>query len=149
VTERRRQSDEVARLAREQEAILGTASIGIVFLKDRRIVRCNRRYEEMYGYAPDEMAGLPTAMLYANPGDQRTASTAYEALARGQTARRVEMRRRKDGTTFWTRADGKAVDPLDPMKGSVWIVEDVTEQRRAEDELTRVLAEQQALLDNV
>ena len=33
VTERRRQADEVARLAREQEAILGSASIGIVFLK--------------------------------------------------------------------------------------------------------------------
>ena len=47
------------------------------------------------------------------------------------------------------RADGKAVDPHDPLKGSVWIVEDVTEQRRAEEELQRVLAEQQALLNNV
>ena len=36
-----------------------------------------------------------------------------------------------------------------PLAGSVWTVEDVTEQRRAEDELQRVLAEQQALLDNV
>ena len=65
------------------------------------------------------------------------------------TSRRVEQRRRKDGSVFWTRADGRAVDPQDPLKGSVWTVEDVTEQRRAEDELQRVLAEQQALLDNV
>ncbi len=149
VTERRRQADEVARLAREQEAILGSASIGIVFLKDRRIVRCNRRYEEMYRYAPGEMVGLPTSALYGSPGDFDNAPAAYELLARGQTARRVELRRRKDGTTFWTRADGKAVDPHDPLKGSVWIVEDVTEQRRAEEELQRVLAEQQALLNNV
>jgi diguanylate cyclase (GGDEF)-like protein/PAS domain S-box-containing protein len=149
VTERRRQADEVARLAREQEAILGSASIGIVFLKDRRIVRCNRRYEEMYRYEPGEMVGKPTAALYADPADFDKAPVAYEALARGQTARRVELRRRKDGTTFWTRADGKAVDPHDPLKGSVWIVEDVTEQRRGEEELQRVLAEQQALLNNV
>jgi PAS domain-containing protein len=50
---------------------------------------------------------------------------------------------------FWTRADGRAVNPQHPLAGSVWTVEDVTEQRRAEDELQRVLAEQQALLDNV
>jgi PAS domain S-box-containing protein len=54
ITERRRQADEVSRLLREQDAILGNASIGIVFIKERRIVRCNRRYEEMYGYAPGE-----------------------------------------------------------------------------------------------
>src|SRR6185503_12535459 len=34
VGEKRRQADEVTRLLREQEAILGTASIGILFIKD-------------------------------------------------------------------------------------------------------------------
>src|SRR5262245_33992065 len=149
ITDRRRHADEIGRLLREQEAILGTASVGVVFLKDRRVVRCNRRYEEMYGYAPGELDGKPTSVLYANLEDLKNAAGAYEQLRRGQTARRVEQRRRKDGSVFWTRADGRAVDPQDPLKGSVWTVEDVTEQRRAEDELQRVLAEQQALLDNV
>ena len=149
VTERRRQADDLARLAREQEAILGSASVGIVFLKDRKVVRCNRRYEEMYGYGPGELVGKPISILYANPEDFDTAPAAYDLLARGQTARRVQLRRRKDGTTLWSRGDGRAVDPHDPLKGSVWIVEDVTEQRRAEEELQRVLAEQQALLNNV
>jgi PAS domain S-box-containing protein len=40
--------------------------------------------------------------------------------------RRVELRRRKDGSTFWARVDGRAVDPQDPHKGSVWTVEDIT-----------------------
>ncbi|HUQ75038.1 MAG TPA: PAS domain S-box protein [Burkholderiales bacterium] len=149
ITERRRQADDVARLAREQEAILGTASIGIVFVQNRRIVRCNKRYEEMYGYGPGELKGKPTSMLYADPTDHQRAQQVYDILARGQTSRRSELRRRKDGGTFWTRADGRAVDPQDPHKGSVWIVEDVTESRKAADELQRVLAEQQALLNNV
>jgi diguanylate cyclase (GGDEF)-like protein/PAS domain S-box-containing protein len=149
ITERRRQSDELQRLLREQAAILGTASIGVVFVKDRRIVRCNRRYEEMYGYGPGELAGQSTGVLYAHPADHARADEAYANLARGQTARRVELRRRKDGSTFWMRTDGRAVDAHDPHKGSVWTCEDVTEQRRAEDELQRVLAEQQALLENV
>jgi diguanylate cyclase (GGDEF)-like protein/PAS domain S-box-containing protein len=149
ITEKRRQADEVARLLREQEAILGTASIGIVFVKDRRIVRCNRRYEEMYGYAPGELDGKPTAVLYTDISEHARAASVYDSLSRGQTSRRVELRKRKDGSSFWNRADGRAVDPQDPHKGSVWIVEDITEQRRSEDELQRVLAEQQALLDNV
>src|SRR5260221_237616 len=103
----------------------------------------------MYGYEPGGMDGLPTAALYADPGDEVKAQFSYAQLARGQTARRVEPRKRKDGSVFWTRADGRAVDPQEPLKGSVWIVEDITEQRHAEDELQRVLAQQQALLNNV
>jgi diguanylate cyclase (GGDEF)-like protein/PAS domain S-box-containing protein len=148
-TDKRRHADELARLLREQDAILGSASIGIVFLRERRIVRCNRRYEEMYGYGPGELDGKPTSVLYANMDDLAAAGAAYDQLSRGLTARRVEQRRRKDGSIFWTRADGRAVDPQNALKGSVWIVEDFTEQRRAEEELQRVLAEQQALLDNV
>jgi diguanylate cyclase (GGDEF)-like protein/PAS domain S-box-containing protein len=149
ITERRRQADEVTRLLREQEAILGTASIGIVFVKERRIVRCNRRYEEMYGYGPGEMDGQPTSILYAGSADFEQGGGVYDVLSRGQTSRRIELRRRKDGSTFWNRADGRAVDPQDAHKGSVWIVEDITEERKAADELQRVLAEQQALLNNV
>ncbi len=149
ITERRRHADQAQRLLREQEAILGTASIGIVFLKDRGIVRCNRRYEEMYGYEPGGMDGKPTSELYGNPEDESKAKFAYAQLARGQTARRIELRKRKNGSTFWTRADGRAVDPQEPLKGSVWIVEDITEQRLAEERLQSALAEQQALLNNV
>jgi diguanylate cyclase (GGDEF)-like protein/PAS domain S-box-containing protein len=147
-TEKRRDADELARLLREQEAILATASIGIAFIKDRRIVRCNRRYEEMYGYGPGELEGKPTAVLYTDISEHAKAGAVYEVLARGETSRRVELRRRKDGTTFWSRADGRAVDPLDPHQGSVWTVEDITDKRRDADELARLLREQELILDN-
>src|SRR3954462_13479753 len=108
ITERRRQADEVARLLREQQAILGTASIGIVFVKNRRVVRCNRRYEEMYGYAPGEMDGQPSSILYPSAEQHARAVDVYASLAVGGTSRRIELRRRKDGSTFWNRADGRA-----------------------------------------
>jgi diguanylate cyclase (GGDEF)-like protein/PAS domain S-box-containing protein len=149
ITQKRRHADQIQRLLREQEAILGTASIGIAFIREHKVVRCNRRYEEMYGYAQGELDGRPTAVLHAYPVDLAKMKTAYARLALGETWRGVDLCRRKDGSTFWSRADGRAVDPQDPEKGSVWIVEDVTEQRRSEDELQRVLAEQQALLNNV
>jgi diguanylate cyclase (GGDEF)-like protein/PAS domain S-box-containing protein len=148
ITEKRRQADEVARLLREQQAILGSAAVGIVFVKERRIVRCNRRYEQMYGYGPGELDGKPTAALYTDISVHAKAASVYNALSRGETSRRVELRKRKDGSTLWTRIGGSAVDPGDPHKGSVWVVEDITEERRAEDELQRALAEQELILDN-
>jgi diguanylate cyclase (GGDEF)-like protein/PAS domain S-box-containing protein len=148
ITDKRRDADELARLLREQEAILATASIGMVFIKDRRIVRCNRRYEEMYGYGPAELEGKPTAVLYTDISEHAKAGAEYEVLARGETSRRVELRRRRDGTTFWSRADGRAVDPLDPHRGSVWIVEDVTVHNETEERVRRALVEQELILDN-
>ena len=149
ITDKRRHADAVARLLREQEALLGTASVGIAFVKERRFVRVNRRYEEMYGYDPGELVGKAVSSVYPSAEAFADAGHVYETLARGQTMRRVELRRRKDGATFWIRADGRALDPDNPHKGSVWTVEDVTAERRAEEELQRVMAEQQALLDNV
>ncbi|HEU4351293.1 MAG TPA: EAL domain-containing protein [Burkholderiales bacterium] len=148
ITERRRHADEMARVLREHEALLSTASVGIAFVKDRRFVRVNRRYEEMYGYGPGELDGQSVAAIYPRAEDFAGAERIYDALARGETTRRIELRRRRDGSTFWNRADGRALDPQNPHKGSVWTVEDVTEQRRAEEELQRALAEQELILDN-
>jgi diguanylate cyclase (GGDEF)-like protein/PAS domain S-box-containing protein len=149
VTERKRHADEVARLLREQEAILDTASIGICFVRDRSIVRCNRRMEEMYGYAPGELNGKSTSITYAEERDHAAAEKGYAEMARGQTYSHVMPARHRDGTVFWERSTGRAVDPADPARGSVWLLEDITERRRAEEDLQRVLAEQQAIVNNV
>ena len=149
ITERKRHADEVARLLREQEAILDTASIGIIFVRDRHIVRCNRRMEEMYGYAPGELNGKPTTITYAEERDHAAAERGYAEMARGQAYSHVMPARRRDGSIFWERSTGRAVDPADPARGSVWLLEDITERRRAEEDLQRVLAEQQAIVNNV
>ena len=148
VTGRKRHADEVARLLREQNAILDTASIGICFVRERSIVRCNRRMEEMYGFAPGELNGKPTLLIYAAESDHALAEQSYAEMARGQTYTRAMQARRRDGTVFWQRSTGCAVDPADPARGSVWLLEDITEQKHAEEELQRLLSEQQAITNN-
>jgi diguanylate cyclase (GGDEF)-like protein/PAS domain S-box-containing protein len=149
ITGRKRHADEVGRLLREQNAILDTASIGICFVRERVIVRCNRRMEEMYGFAPGELNGKPTSATYAGEGGYARAEQGHAEMARGQPYTQVMQARRRDGTVFWERSTGRAVDPSDPARGSVWLLEDITEQKRAEEELQRVLSEQQALANNV
>ncbi|MDH3318876.1 MAG: EAL domain-containing protein [Betaproteobacteria bacterium] len=149
VTSSRRHGDEVARLLREQEAIFETASVGIVFLRDRRVVRCNARFEQMYGYAPGDLKGKSTALLYLDEAEYRGLDGANAQLRKGVPYEEVSQRRRKDGRVIWIHSVGRAIDPSEPDKGSVWTNEDITEQRRAEDELQRLVAEQEALLNNV
>jgi diguanylate cyclase (GGDEF)-like protein/PAS domain S-box-containing protein len=149
ITDRKRHADEVARLLHEQSAIFDTASIGIIFVRDRHIVRCNRRLEEMYGFAAGEMNGKPTSVTYADPADYAEVEKAYAQMARGQAHTHIMQARRRDGTVFWERSTGRAVEPANPARGSVWLLEDITEQKRAEEELERVLVEQDAIVNNV
>jgi len=149
ITERKRRADEVARLLREQEAILNTASIGICFVRERRVVRCNRRFEELHGCAPGELIGRATAELYVTEEAYQRVGEAYAVLAAGRNYVSVSQMKRKDGTHYWSRMTGSAIDAANPERGSVWLAEDITDQRRAEEELQRVLAEQQALSNNV
>ena len=149
VTQARRHGDEVARLLREQAAIFEAASTGIVFVRDRHVVRCNARFEQMHGYGPGELNGQPTSIFHASEEDQRRLEAAYTLLRGGAPFQGIGLRRRKDGSTIWVRAVGRAIDPREPHKGAVWTSEDITEQRRAEGELQRLLAEQEALLNNV
>jgi len=149
VTEAKRRGDEVTRLLREQEAILDAASIGIAFVRDRRVVRCNRRFEEMHGYGQEDLIGQPTRMLLARDEDRARLGESCAQLAKGGTHSITALSRRNDGSTWWSRITGRAMDPTDPHKGAVWLIEDISEPRRAAEELDRMLAEQQALLDNV
>src|SRR6185436_17235795 len=49
----------------------------------------------------------------------------------GETHRREKILTRKDGSTFWCRFAGRAVDVSDPGKGNVWMLEDITEEHGA------------------
>jgi PAS domain-containing protein len=42
---------------------------------------------------------------------------------------------RKDGSMFWLSLTGRAVNPDDLAAGSIWMMQDITERKRAELEL--------------
>src|SRR5439155_23694775 len=69
ITERKRADEALERMVREQDAVLQNALIGIIFAKDRKIVRCNRRFEEIFGYGQDELNGRSTRFMFATDAD--------------------------------------------------------------------------------
>ena len=123
----------------ELEAILANASIGIAFTRERRFVRVNAQFEQMYGWAPGGLAGLPLQALWNDPAHFDALSREVgPALLRGEAVDLERQTRRRDGSGFTVRLRAKVIDPLNPANGgTIWIAEDVTAERLADQELAR------------
>ena len=63
--ELQRQAEATLRIASaEERAIFDSATSGIVLIKEDLIQRCNRKLEEIFGYAPGELNGKSTRVWY-------------------------------------------------------------------------------------
>ena len=133
----------------ENRAIMTNASIAIIFTRERAITRCNASFTRMFGYADGEAIGLSTRALYADDKDYlELGAKAYPALAQGAPVHLENYAVRRDGTRFWAKLIGYAVNPRDPGQGTIWMIEDRTRQKRDEESLRNALLENRAILDN-
>jgi len=140
----------VAERTAELQALFDSASVGIVLLRDGLIVRSNRRLDELFGYAPGEQVGQPARIWLADP-DTALADAhgeGAERLARGETLRRDMPVQARDGHRFWVRLSQRVVDPADPASGMVGVIEDITAERDALEEMihAKTLAEEASRL---
>jgi PAS domain S-box-containing protein len=140
ITESRQQQEETRELLAENETILRNALVGIVHLKNRRIVSCNRRLEEIFQYEPGELVGQSTEILYdTHERFVAIGERGYSALSTQKTYTEEVVFRRKDGSLFWGALNGCAINPDRPQDGSIWIYADISERRQAEEESNKLL----------
>ncbi len=133
VTYKRKAERDLLRLAAEQKAILENSAAGIAFLKNRKWVWLNGRIEEIFGYAASELIGMTTEICYPDAESyERVGDEGYAIMARGGTHIAEQKMRRKDGTLFWCRMAGRAVDSKNINAGAIWILEDITVRKEAE-----------------
>jgi PAS domain S-box-containing protein len=130
----------------EREAILANASIGIALTRERKFQLANPAFEQMFGWLPGTLAGQGgdvtsvDAEAYAELG-----RTYGPALARGEAVEFERTMKRHDGSTFLCRVLARPIDPTHPAKGAtIWITEDVTEQRAVAQALARARDEAEA-----
>ncbi len=130
----------------ELYTILDAASSGIALVRERILVRGNQRLHEELGWPAGELVGQPTAVIYPDAAAHARAGALYEAILRGEICHIEEQLMRRDGSLFWARLSGKAVDVSDPGKGTVWVVDDISAERAVLEEMTRArsLAEEAA-----
>jgi diguanylate cyclase (GGDEF)-like protein/PAS domain S-box-containing protein len=120
----------------ELETILDNSVIGIAYIKNNVFVRVNHKLEILLEFAEDELCGLPFSTIYPSLQEyQQMAQCAYPCLSRGKEYDVRHEIYSKTGKLFWARIVGKAVDANDLHKGSIWLIEDITAQKNAEQHL--------------
>ena len=141
----RERTAQLEAINREQTSIFETASTGIVLMRQRTVVHCNRKFEEIFGYQPGEMDGRPTRVWYPDEESYLLGGDpVYEQMGRGETHRRHQQLIRKDGTLFWARISCRAFDPGSPLTGAVAIIEDISDERQQEEQLRQAMERAQA-----
>ncbi len=137
-------------LLKEQQVILDNAGAGICFVRDRLIHRCNRQFAHIYGYdSPDQLIGTSSEQLYPDSVSFRQLGVkAYPSMLRGKRHTTELQMIRRDGTPFWCRITGNLISADTPALGSIWIIEDIDQQRRANEALNALHHQQQLILDH-
>jgi PAS domain S-box-containing protein len=128
----------LTQIVQEQQILLDNVIVGILFLRDRMVMRCNRGWAELLGYTPEELQGQPTRMYYPSDEAHRLqGEQVYPDIVAGRTAFGENQFVRRDGGLVWCSFQGRAIDPARLDKGSIWIFQDITARKLAEQALAQ------------
>jgi diguanylate cyclase (GGDEF)-like protein/PAS domain S-box-containing protein len=134
-----RRQDEVQQAKDTLAAVIDASPVAISCCDlERRIILWNRSAEQIYGYTTEEAIGRPVKVV---PPEGATESLIlYSRALAGETIRDAQVKRmRKDGTCVHVRIAAAPMHNRDgSVRGVAWAVEDITDRKRAEEQLQRL-----------
>ncbi|HEY3475410.1 MAG TPA: two-component regulator propeller domain-containing protein, partial [Anaerolineales bacterium] len=143
INDRKQAAEELRKSQARFQAIFDNVAVGVtVMTLDRRPISFNATTERIIGYNAEEMQSIYPPSL-AVPEDQGIDTHLYRELIEGKRNSYVMERRyrHKDGRIFWARINYSLVRDLAGKPDYlIGIIEDIDEQKRAQERL----AEQEA-----
>ena len=131
------------------DAIMAHAPVGILFTRRRMLAQVNARCAEILGYRVEELIGRPATVLY--PSDEayrRPGEQAADVLAAGELFQADYELRRKDGSLVWCRMRGHSVYAQRPQEGTLWTIEDISDERQMNQALDGMTRELSAIFES-
>jgi PAS domain S-box-containing protein len=140
--ERRRTEQELRLLYRAVGASSNGITITDPHLPDYPLIYVNRSFELMTGYSSEEVLGRNCRLLQGTDRNQSALLEIRSALQAGRDCQVLLRNYRKDGTLFWNELRLSPVhDEWGRLVNFVGVQNDVTERKRAEEEIRRAHAE--------
>jgi len=149
ITARKRAEEGLQKANRLQSAILENSTVGIALVRKRFIEWVNPQMADLFGIPQEEFQGAPTRIVYHDEETYQKVGNLYTLIAQGKRASMEAQIRKGDGTPFWCRLEGNALDPAKPHEGSIWIFEDISERKRAEEVLRASEERYRCLVENI
>lgn len=119
-------------LTHQQALILDNDLVGMVKLRDRQAIWCNRALERMFGYAPGELNGKFSRSLYLDDESYKElGASAYPILAAGGTYRTQMRMARKGGRPIWVDMSGGMLSAN--LGESLWMMLDITAMKERQE----------------
>jgi diguanylate cyclase (GGDEF)-like protein/PAS domain S-box-containing protein len=142
VQELRRRNDELRLRERAIEALDEGVVLVDATRPDLPVHYVNPKFEQITGYALDEMRGRNCRVLYGSDRDQPDLPALRLALARGEPARALLRNYRRDGRMFWNELTVAPVhDDAGRLCAYIGIQRDVSAARQADEALREARAE--------
>jgi diguanylate cyclase (GGDEF)-like protein/PAS domain S-box-containing protein len=120
-------------------AVIDASPVAIICCDlERKVFVWNNAAEQIFGYSADEIIGQVAPLT--SPAQAEDSPALFKRLLAGETIRDLHLKRvRKDGRMIDVRFAGAPMyNPDGSVRGVVRAYEDITERRRAEDQLQRV-----------
>lgn len=150
ITERKETEAKIRKLLSEQQIIMDNIAVGIGYFVNRTVVWSNNALNRMFGFSVHGLNGRDTREFYPDlESYQKVGREAYAVVDKGSVFNTDVQMQKQDGTLFWCNIVGQAVDRERPEEGSIWMLQDITEHKRMEEELADSYNRLQTLLDNI
>ncbi|MDP2690136.1 MAG: PAS domain S-box protein [Deltaproteobacteria bacterium] len=141
VSRLKRSREELWESEEKYRRIIDTAEEGVCILdREDKISFVNRKFAEMFGYTMEEMTGRP--LLSLADGDGRAPVEASLARHHGGERERGDFRlKRSDGSDIWLSVSAAPLFKNGEYEGSLAMVNDITERKKAEQVIAERLDE--------
>ncbi len=141
-------------LIRLKDRALSATAEGITIadarLADRPLIYVNAGFERLTGYPREAVLGRNCRFLQGAGTDADTISELRDSIEAARECTVEILNYRKDGTPFWNRLSITPVrDAAGEVSHFIGVQSDVSERRRAEDELRRATGELEVALTQV